>query len=106
MTTREILEEARELITPPEHWAGPPSHPHYPPSCFCAATAIWTAAEGYAGAVSSKASEPAGDALARTVGVEQPSARGRWRDIYDWNDSSDHDTVLAAFDQTIADLVD
>jgi hypothetical protein len=107
-STREILIEARELITPPENWSGPKDHPHAS-HCYCAATAIWQAADEsdspYGATTSSVASVPAGDALAKAAGIKLPSSEcdetGLWHPIYDWNDHTAHDVVLATFDQAI-----
>lgn len=108
--TREILVKARELITPPRQWAGGPEHLH-DNHCYCAATAIWEAADpnGAQGGTSSAEAVPAGDALARTIGVDLPSAThrgkgentGDWTAIYNWNDCATHRTVLAAFADAI-----
>jgi hypothetical protein len=52
---------------------------------------------------------PAGDALAKAAGLPLPSKEwkgqgensGGWTAIYNWNDSTTHDVVLAAFDRAI-----
>jgi hypothetical protein len=106
-STREILIEARELITPPAQWSGPADHEHSS-HCYCAATAIWEAAadpENRGIATSSVASVPAGDALAKVAGITLPSSEGEltgtWHFVYDWNDNATHDVVLATFDKAI-----
>lgn len=103
-STREILVEARELITPPKSWSGPADHEH-DNRCFCAATAIWQAAANSLFSTSSVASVPAGDALAKAAGITPPSAEadetGSWAHIYQWNDNTTHANVLATFDQAI-----
>lgn len=105
-STREILIEARDLIGNPIHWAGPDNHPHNSEWCFCAATAIWKAADPVDRPYSLYTAEavPAGDALAKVIGVTPPSTsgnRGDWKAIYAWNDHATHTKVLDAFDRTI-----
>ncbi len=99
MTEKEILVGARKLIANPRKWSGPSNHPS-DGDCYCSATAIWQAAKSDENSpISSPESLPAGKALAEASGIEWSTD---WFTIYRWNDSSDHETVLATFDKAIA----
>jgi hypothetical protein len=97
------LTQARSLIEDEKDWYPGPARTRVGDvggeARYCAQTAISTSGSGdFDSYVSSLY------AIADAIGVEydRENPAGVFQPIWDWNDSSDHATVLAAFDKAIA----
>lgn len=98
------LKMARERIAAPTNWRRG-GHPDVNAACdtppFCAGSALWDKGNGTTGrAIEVEATR----AVLATAGLKLPDPPDEGEEInalVDWNDTSNHATVLAAFDRAI-----